>query len=101
VPLADGDVEFERWRRDDAPSPEQVESMREWLNRLPSEPRQDPSELVSREHPHSQDELRAAWLIDADAVVFYALDERDVPRNLYIGRHGPEGVDFWPFQLPF
>jgi hypothetical protein len=72
--------------------------MRIWLNRLPSEPRQDPSERVGRGHPHLQDELRVAWLIDADAVVIYALDEQGEPRNLYIGVDGPEGLDFWAFK---
>ena len=75
--------------------------MRDWLNRLSSDPRQNPSKPVRRQHPHSQDELRAAWLIDADAVVFYALGRQDEPRILYIGRRGPEGMEFWPFDLPF
>lgn len=71
--------------------------MREWLDRLSDDPRQDPSRSVPREHPHRQEELRAAWLMDADAVVFYVLDEDDTPRTLHVGRHGPDGVEFWPF----
>jgi hypothetical protein len=37
--------------------------MRAWLNHLPVNPRQEPSQIVLREHPHPQDELRLVWLI--------------------------------------
>jgi hypothetical protein len=70
--------------------------MRVWLNGLPSNPRQEPSEEVVREHPHPQDELRLTWLFEADAFIVHALDEHERPRNLYVGRNPPAGLGGYP-----
>jgi hypothetical protein len=95
MPLADGNVHFARWRDQDDPDATQVEAMRAWLNHLPVNPRQEPSELVPREHPHPQDELRLAWLIDADAFVVYTVDVEDRPNVLSVDRNPPEGLGPW------
>jgi len=70
--------------------------MRAWLDGLDEMPRREPSRVVQREHPHPQDELRSAYLIEADAFVVFTLDSTEVPRVLYVGRYPPEGVDFFP-----
>jgi len=94
VALADADPHFERWKREDGPDASQVTYMEAWLNGLVEMPRREPSRWVAREHPHLQDELRGAWLFDADAFVVYALDADEAPRILHLGRYPPEGVDF-------
>lgn len=94
--LGDGDPLFDSWQREDDPSSGQVEFMAAWLNGLDDMPRREPSRLTQREHPHTQDELRLAYLIEADAFVVYALDSRDAPRLLYVGKEPPEGLTFGP-----
>ena len=94
MPIGAGNLQFERWRRDDSPASSQVEYAQAWLGGLDEMPRREPSRTVERGHPHVLDELRSAWLIDADAFVVYALDKYGVPRLLHIGRQPPEGITF-------
>jgi hypothetical protein len=94
VPVADEDPHFDRWKREDNPEANQVSYMEAWLNGLVEMPRREPSRGVAREHPHPQDELRGAWLIDAEAFVVYTLDADETPRILHVGRYPPEGVAF-------
>jgi hypothetical protein len=95
VPLADGNLHFDRWRSQDDPDALQVEAMRVWLNGLSGDPRQEPSQEVPREHPHPQVELRLAWLFDADAFVVYTVDGEDRPNVLFVDRNPPEGLGSW------
>jgi len=85
-----------KWQASDHPSVQQVATMRAWLDRLNNDPRQEPSQLASREHPHKQDELRLTWIIDTEAFVVHALDQDDQPRVLYIGQTIPPGMEVEP-----
>lgn len=74
--------------------------MQKWLDRLEEDPRQDPSEPIERGHPHAQDSLWLAWLIDADAYVVHAVNREDRPRILHVGRRPPEGLTFGLVEGP-
>lgn len=91
----DGDW-FGRWQARDRPGAAETTYLRQWLDNLADDPRQPPSRESSRPHPHTQDELRGAFLLDAGpAFVAYAVsDEERVVRILHIGADPPEGVVF-------
>jgi hypothetical protein len=88
---------FHRWQLDDKPQVAQVGAARAWLDGLSDDPCQWPSHESVRHHPHPQDDLRAAFLLDAEAFVAYAVSEKEQAiRVLYLGRWAPE----MEFHLP-
>jgi hypothetical protein len=98
VPYAlEGDEAWiDRWQRSDGPGEAEMASMRGWLDGLRTDPRQHPSAMSSRDHPHAMDELRGAVLLDAGpAFVVYAVDDTsEVARVLHIGADPPPGMTF-------
>jgi hypothetical protein len=58
------------------------------------EPRIEPSFKSARPHPHPQDELRGAYLFDADAWVVYTISGDADVRIIHLGNDPPEGLDF-------
>jgi hypothetical protein len=87
---------LERWQSRDQPNPTEIRFLREWLDGLREDPRRSPSAESSREHPHRQDELRGAFLLDAGpAFVAYAIDDTEsMVRILHIGAEPVEGITF-------
>jgi hypothetical protein len=71
--------------------------MRDWVSGLIHEPRRAPLRASSPDHPHVHDELRLAYLIDADAFIVYAVNDREgLLRLLHVGHDPPEGMTFRP-----
>ena len=68
--------------------------MRIWVSKLAEDPRPSESCEAAWPHPHSQDELRSAYLIASDAFVVYALDGHENVRVLHIGKNPPGGIEF-------
>lgn len=92
--LSGADAWLARWVVSDGPSPEQVHAAEGWLSRLEEDPTQSPSRTASPDHAHPGDEeLRLAYLIDADAFVIYGVDSASRSRIVFIGRHPPAGLD--------
>jgi len=88
---------FHRWQLDDNPDPRQIRVARAWVDGLSDDPSQWPSHKSTRHHPHPQDDLRAAYLFDAEAFVAYAVSETERSvRVLYLGRQPP----VMEFRLP-
>lgn len=93
----EGDAAWlDRWRQNDRPTADAADELQRWLGRLVDDPRQLPSSAGSRQHPHLQDELRAAFLLDAGGVfIVYAIAEPSgIVRILHIANDPPEGVEF-------
>lgn len=85
-----GDEWLERWRRDDPASQVQVQAMTGWLETLATTPTQYPSTAISWPYPRATGEARAAFILEADAFVIYAVQPGHV-RVLFIGHTAPEG----------
>jgi hypothetical protein len=86
----DDDGWIDRWIRDDKPIAAQT--MRAWLRGLEVDSKQDPSRQASMEHSQpGPGELRAAYVVAADAVVVYAVDvQAQNIRLVHLGEHPPE-----------
>lgn len=91
----DDDGWIDRWRRNDAPLEAQIQEMRAWLKGLEIIPEQAPSEEASMSHPvPDPDSLRAAYVVAADAVVVYTVDEETMSvRVNYLAQDPPEYMD--------
>ena len=86
-----------RRKDQDRPNQERHEALVIWVSKLTDDPRQPPSADSSRQHPHSQDELRGAFGLDFLAYVAYAVnDETQQVRLVYVGDSPPGGDDIPP-----
>ena len=86
---------FSRWRVSDSPETWQLTAARKWLDGLAHDPEQSPSRESERHHPHSQDKLRGAFLMSAEAFVVYAVDDTtETVRVVHLGRFPPPEMEF-------
>lgn len=92
--LPGGEEWIRRWVAADQPTATQLRFLRRWIESLQDDPRPSQSAQAAWPQPHGQDELRTAYLMDADAFVVYAVNAGGQARVLHIGFQPPDGIAF-------